>query len=171
MNLFDILNRFRRTSQTLDDINFLNKIYVKLPPKDNIYFTLMLKLLHPIKMFLNIHLAIHLDFYHKTYILIHVLFISIFFFFFFLNMYHILSFYKISWDEMILKSAFESSCEFENIVHDFTNQKFIGVHLLNFMIMQFVLFKLTILIHKTIATLMVLPYICDIWKKYIWQKF
>lgn len=74
MNLFDILNRFRRTAQTLDDINFLNKIYVKLPPKDNIYFTLMLELLHPIKMFLNIHLAIHLDFYHKTYILIHVLF-------------------------------------------------------------------------------------------------
>jgi hypothetical protein len=36
---------------------------------------------------------------------------------------------------MILKSAFESSCEFENIVYDFTNQKFIVVHLLNFMIM------------------------------------
>jgi hypothetical protein len=30
----------------------------------------MLKLLHPIKMILNLHLAIHLDFYYKTYILI-----------------------------------------------------------------------------------------------------
>jgi hypothetical protein len=136
MNFFDILNRFRRTSQTFDDINFLNKIYAKIPPKDNIYFTLMVKLLHPIKMFLNIHLAIHLDFYHKTCILTHVLFILIFFnLCFFSNTYHILSFYKISWDEMILKSAFESSCEFENIVYDFTNQKFIVVHLLNFMIM------------------------------------
>jgi hypothetical protein len=63
---------------------------------------------------------------------------------------------------MILKSTFESSCEFESTFHDFTNQKFIGVHLLNFMIMYFILFKLTILIHKTIVTLMALPYICGI---------
>jgi len=97
MNFFDILTRFRRTSQTFDDINFLNKIYVKISPKDNIYFTLMLKLLHLIKMFLNIHLAIHLDFYHKTCILIHVLYISIFFEIYVSSskMYHILSFYKI----------------------------------------------------------------------------
>jgi hypothetical protein len=35
INFINILNRFRTTLQTFEDINFINKICFKAPPMDN----------------------------------------------------------------------------------------------------------------------------------------
>ncbi len=65
-------------------------------------------------------------------------------------MYHILRPYKRSWDEMILKNAFKSSCKIEAIIYDSISkfhQHMFTVYLLNFIIMYIFLFKITILIY------------------------
>ncbi len=36
INFINILNRFQTTSQTFEDINFINKICLEAPPMDNI---------------------------------------------------------------------------------------------------------------------------------------
>jgi len=65
-------------------------------------------------------------------------------------MYHILRPYKRSWDEMILKNAFKSSCKIKTIIYDSISkfhQHMFSVYLLNFIIMYIFLFKITILIY------------------------
>jgi hypothetical protein len=65
---------------------------------------------------------------------------------------------KTSWDKMILKSAFVSSCRFKTKVHYYM----FCVSLLNFIIIHIFLFELTILILFFIITLMILSYVCGI---------
>ncbi len=80
-------------------------------------------------------------------------------------MYHILSPYKTSSNEMILKNVIEFSCKLKIIVHDSISKVYdymFGVYLFNFIIMFIFLFKLITSTHNFFATLMILPYICDI---------
>ncbi len=84
-------------------------------------------------------------------------------------MYHILNPYKTSWNEMILKSAIEFSCKLKIIIHHSISKVYdymFGVYLFNFIIMYIFVFKLITTIHNFFTTLMILPYICDIWIEY-----
>jgi hypothetical protein len=67
---------------------------------------------------------------------------------------------------MVLKSALESSCKFKTTIYysisKVRHHYLFGVYLLNFIIMNILLFKLEILIITFFFTLMILPYVCDI---------
>jgi len=65
---------------------------------------------------------------------------------------------------MILKSAFDSSYRFKTIVHNSTSKVhyyMFDVYFLNFNILYIFSLELAILIHKKIATFMILP--CILW--------
>ncbi len=64
INFINILNRFWTTSQTFENINFINKICFKTPHMDNTYicFIQMLKQQHITIMYFIQHLVKHLNF-------------------------------------------------------------------------------------------------------------
>jgi len=84
----------------------------------------------------------------------HYLLVKVFIITFWINVcffitYHILSLCKTSWDEMIMKCAFEWNCIFQTIVHisfSKVHSYMFGVYLLNFIIMYLGLFQLKFLI-------------------------
>jgi hypothetical protein len=65
INFINILNRFQTTSQTFEDINFINKTCFKTPPMDNtlpyLFYTNVKITTHKIIYFIQ-HLVKHLNF-------------------------------------------------------------------------------------------------------------